>query len=205
MTFDLRDPQFVSYLSPHAEWKRELIRHFARKYQIPGFIETGTCWGTTVGAVLDTFQKIMSVEVEPSYHNFAKKKYGEQSNVLLLQGSSSELLYDMIKVMKNIGLRPPGTILYWLDAHITGGTTINLGDQVASELETINRLDQTGLVLIDDVKPEIVDGKFRGYQGPDAPITIPSGWRATFLSGVLVLDTGCYPGLRELPDGSLIP
>src|SRR6266851_1934306 len=74
MTFDLRDPQFVSWLSPHAEWKRELIRHFARKYQIPGFIETGTCWGTTVGAVLNTLQKIASVEVSEPHYLFAVKK-----------------------------------------------------------------------------------------------------------------------------------
>ncbi len=200
MTFDLRNPQFVSWLSPHAEWKRELIRHFARKYQIPGFIETGTCWGTTVGAVLNTFQKIASVEVSQPHYLFAVKKYGAESNVLLYLGSSSELLSKMIADVKRF-LRPPGTILYWLDAHITGGTDINLGDQTAGELTTIDKLDKAGLVLIDDVKPR-QDG---GYDGPDAPITIPTGWRATFLSGVLVLDTGCYPDLRDLGDGTQIP
>jgi len=200
MTFNLRDPQFVSWLSPHAEWKRELIRHFARKYQIPGFIETGTCWGTTVGAVLDTFQKIASVEASRDHYLFALKKYGMDANVSLYFGSSSTLLSTMILNLRDT-LRPPGTILYWLDAHITGGTNVNFGDQVAGELAAIDQFDNTGLVLIDDVKPR-ADG---GYDGPDAPIVIPAGWRATFLSGVLVLDTGCYPDLRDLGDGTQIP
>lgn len=183
MSIDLNSPEMVSYMSPHAEWKRELIRTLGRRFSLPAFIETGTCWGTTVGAVIGTFKEIRSVEVEESFHKFAYKKYCAEPSVRLYFGSSSELLPYMIEDT------PSRPILFWLDAHITGGTTINLGDQVASELAIIDRLAPDSLVLIDDVKP---NENGDGFVGPDAPINPPLGWQAFFYSGVLALHKGGY-------------
>lgn len=189
MSIDLNNPEMVGYLSPHADWKRALIRHLGSLFRIPSFIETGTCWGTTVGAVLGTFREIRSIEVEDHLYQFAAKRYKDEPTVKLYFGSSSALLPDMIADTKG---RP---ILFWLDAHVTGGTSINLGDQVAGELETIDRLAPDSLVLIDDVKPTVTidaGGAIDGFEGPDAPINPPLGWKASFLSGVLILHKGGY-------------
>lgn len=185
MSINLNKPEMVGYMSPHAEWKRELIRDFGRRFGIRAFIETGTCWGTTVGAVLTNFDQIKSVEVEESFHKFALKKYGAEKHVKLYLGSSSERLPQMIQETER---RP---ILFWLDAHITGGTTINLGDQIAGELKAIDEFAPDSVVLIDDVKPGEKGGSF---DGPDAPIVLLPGWHGFFYNGILALQKGLDNG-----------
>lgn len=177
MSIDLNRPEMVGYMSPHAEWKRELIRDFGRRFSIRAFIETGTCWGTTVGAVAECFDEISTVEIEESFYKFASKKYA-YTGAKFYFGSSSEKLPAMIQ---NTTRRP---ILFWLDAHITGGTTINLGDQIAGELKAIDEFAPDSVVLIDDVKPGEKGGSF---DGPDAPIVLLPDWHGFFYNGVLAL------------------
>jgi hypothetical protein len=176
----LKDPRFVCPYSPHAEWKRALIRFYAQKYDIPAFIETGSCYGTTVGAVREYFKEVKSVEIEPVMYSWAKRHHG--GNAKMYFGNSTDLLPKMIEETNN---RP---ILFWLDAHITGGTTIDLGNIVPLELDLIDRLAPQSLVLIDDVKPSVNNTTDpRGdFDGPSGPLGLPNEWHQAFLSGVLV-------------------
>lgn len=179
---DLNHPKLASadIYDPVAEWKQALIIEFGRRFNLRTFIETGTCWGATVGAVLPYFDEIWSVELSPTFYGYASAKFDPYQNIHIIHGSSGEVLPKMI-----LSARQP--ILFWLDAHSTGGPTASNGDQTGLELEAIKALAPDSLVLIDDCKPHDT-----GYFSPDAPIVIPDGWQAKLYAGVLVLHGGKY-------------
>lgn len=178
---DLNHPVFVAYLSPQAEWKRALLIELGRRFNLPTLIETGTYLGDTVGAARSHFTDIWSVELSPTLHASATRRFANNPDVHLICGSSGEELPAIVA-------QTTGPLLFWLDAHITGGQSAGNGDQIARELDVIQSMRPNSLVLIDDVKP----GAHGGFDAPDAPIAIPDGWQTHFLSGVLVLHAGSY-------------
>lgn len=177
---DLNNPRFVSEWSPEAEWKRALIIELGRRFSINTFVETGTCWGDTIESVRFHFKQVYSIELSPTFFLSAEQRFSHIKNVHLFFGSSSKVLKNVLRQISN------GRVLFWLDAHVTGGPSANDGDQLKGELETISEMCPDSLVLIDDVKPNS-DGS---YLGPDAPISLPEGWTAKFLSGVLIVQRG---------------
>jgi len=176
---DLNNPRFVSEWSPEAEWKRALLIHLGQLFKLDTFIETGTCGGGTVSAVHPYFKQVLSVEVEEKFLASNREKFADCSNVKLFCGSSDSMLPYMVGLVAKTD-----RALFWLDAHITGGTSINLGNMIPMELDTIRMLAPNSLVVIDDVKP--------GPVGPDGPLGIPEGWTQLFLNGVLITHAGGY-------------
>src|ERR1017187_9575424 len=179
---DLNNPVFVAEFSPEAEWKRTLLIACGRRFGLTNLIETGTCWGDTVASVRPFFEQVYSIELSPKFYESAKSRFENDQHVHLYFGSSRLTLESVLKDA------PAGPLLFWLDAHVTGGPSADDGDQVNPELYIIQRDRPESLVLIDDVRPH----GLTGYIAPDGPITIPNGWTAKFLSGVLALHTGGY-------------
>lgn len=183
---DLNNPVFVAPYSPEAEWKRTLLIDFSKRFNLDTFVETGTCWGDTVEAVIPYFRQIYSIELSPVFYHSAVRRFQHQRHVHLMFGESKRTLEDTLHQITT------DRILFWLDAHVTGGPSADAGNQVPSELAIIDRLAPNALVLIDDVKPD----RCAGYEGPDGQLGIPDGWHCTFLSGVLILHRGTY----EIPE-----
>src|SRR3990172_4976535 len=128
---DLNNPIFVGPWSPQAEWKRALLTELGRRFNINVLVETGTCWGDTVEAVRQHFVHVYSVELSVIFYESAEKRFAGVDNVHLFFGSSGRYLDKLLEQV------PAGPILFWLDAHVTGGPSADDGDQVNDELRTI--------------------------------------------------------------------
>ena len=172
----------MSFLSPQAEWKHALLIELGERFNLQILVETGTCYGGTINAVKHCFSEIHSIEIQKSIYDSVVRRFAEDRHVKLYHGSSRRILRG---VLSNV---PSGPLLFWLDAHITGGTTENDGDQINEELKIITEERPDSLIVIDDVKPD----RCNGYEGPDAAITIPEGYKAVFLHGVLIVHDGRY-------------
>jgi len=183
---DLNNPVFVWPNSPIAEWKRALLVRLGKMFDLKTLIETGTCMGDTVEAVRDHFQDVYSVELSPVFYKVCQEKFAGVPNVHLYFGSSDKELPTMI------GLTT-GPVLFFLDAHITGGPSASNGDQTVSEMRTIERMCPEALVVIDDIAPAMDDI----YMSPDgAPIYVPEGWTGKYVHGELIL----HPGIYHIPE-----
>ena len=181
---DLNNPIFVGEYSPEAEWKRTLLIDFGKRFGLNTLVETGTSHGGTVMECIPYFQEIYTIELEPSLVAKATKRFAEFANVRVIAGSSGEKLSELLDTL---GGRP---VLFWLDAHLTGGVSASNGDQTTPELAAIAEKSPQSLVVIDDVKPpSAVSGR---YEAPDAPVVVPQGWTTIFLHGELVLHAGGY-------------
>ena len=181
---DLNSPVFVGEYSPQAEWKRALLIDFGKRFGLDTLVETGTSHGGTVAACIPYFREIYTIELEPSLVEKATKRFSEFTNVHVIAGSSGEKLPELLDALAG---RP---VLFWLDAHLTGGISASNGDQTTPELAAIAEKSPQSLVVIDDVKPpSVVPGR---YEAPDAPVVVPKGWSTVFLHGELVLHAGGY-------------
>src|SRR5271165_7194980 len=159
---DLNHPTFVSEYSPIAEWKRALLIRLGKMFDLKILVETGTCMGDTVETVRTHFEDVFSVELSPVFYEACKVKFARRVNVHLFFGSSDELLPEIIAKTK-------GPLLFFLDAHSTGGHSAANGDQTVSEMQTIAKLCPDALVVIDDVRP----GPNGTYMAPDGAVHVP--------------------------------
>ena len=179
---DLNNPIMVWENSPMAEWKRALLVRLGSLFGLKTFIETGTCVGDTVETVREYFENIYSVELSRTFYDTCVERFGKWPNIHLFFGSSDQTLPHMIS-------QTTGPALFFLDAHITGGSAAGNGDQTVSEMQIIEKMCPNGLVIIDDIYP----GPDGTYLSPDgATIYVPAGWTTKFLHGELILHNGSY-------------
>ncbi len=112
-------------------------------------IETGTYLGSTSKILGQCFLSCYSIERDPSLAKYAKKRLAKFTNIKVLQGSSRELLADIIPANEI-------PLVFWLDAHFSAGITSGSDDPcpLISELETIlnKRQPNNTIVLIDDAR-----------------------------------------------------
>jgi hypothetical protein len=132
--------------APPSGIKARWIRHFQRLYSINVFVETGTCRGDMIRAALHNFKEIYSVELDEELHRFAKSRFARFSHVHLFQGSSDQVLLQLIPSLRE-------RCLFWLDAHYSGGETARgeLECPVLGELAALAQHPiKDHVILIDD-------------------------------------------------------
>jgi hypothetical protein len=121
---------------PPSVLKQEIIRSYAKKFQLPVFIETGTYMGETVAALAKDFEEIHSIELQEDLYQTARRQFG-----------------DVLGELLNKVHRPA---LFWLDGHYSGGITAggNLQTPIQKELAHISRhsLALAHVILIDDAR-----------------------------------------------------
>lgn len=179
---DLNNPTFVREYSPIAEWKRALLVRLGKLFDLSVLVETGTCMGDTVETVREHFRDVYSVELAPKLYEICQQKFARRPNVHLFLGSSHEQLPRMID-------KTTGPVLFFLDAHITGGISMGNGDVTVPEVHIIEKMSPDSLIVIDDIAP----GPNGTYLSPDgATIYVPNGWTTKFLHGELLLHNGTY-------------
>jgi len=133
---------------PPAAVKHAIIRHYARRFGTRVLVETGTFLGDTVYALRPSFDRIISIELDPQLAAKAMRRFVKDANVSILRGNSGVLLPQVLDE-----LRDPA--LFWLDAHWSGGVTAH-GDKetpVVAELELVLAHPLADhVVLVDDAR-----------------------------------------------------
>jgi hypothetical protein len=99
--------------APNVVKQRTVIRYQTR-YRLRTFVETGTYTGEMVQAMSGHVDRIISIEVAPSLHAQASKRFAGQRHIRLLQGDSAALLPAVLESLD-------GPALFWLDGHYMGG------------------------------------------------------------------------------------
>jgi hypothetical protein len=140
-------------LPPPHEYKQSLIIDHSIKYGLSVFIETGTFLGYMVEVLKYQFDKLISIELDLSLFEKAKRKFVLNDHIFIYQGDSTHVLPEILKK-----LEVPA--LFWLDGHYSEGITAKgeLNTPIISELRNI--LDHSikkHLILIDDAR--CFDGK----------------------------------------------
>jgi hypothetical protein len=137
-------------------------------------IETGTYLGDGAMLLSEYFIEVFTIEREVTLAKNAIKRFSEIKKVHVLTGSSREVLSDVIP-NRDI------PVLFWLDAHFSGGVTAGADDPcpLGFELTTIcgARESKNTIILIDDIRgavgangwPSVVElcaiAHSNGYQG----------------------------------------
>ena len=134
-------------MSPSASQNKKLfIFQEAKENKIPIFIETGTYLGDTVSALRYSFQEIYSIELDEKLAQRAKNIFKKYKHIHILQGDSAKILPKILEDIKK-------PILFWLDAHYSGGITAK-GEKenpILEELQIILDYWVDGsIILIDD-------------------------------------------------------
>lgn len=133
------------YAPPHF-FKSNLIKHYARKNSLHILIETGTGDGNMIYACLKHFKKIFSIELSTDLYKNAIKRFEKYNYVQIHNGNSSTILPKILKNIEN-------PVLFWLDAHYSGGNTARgkSNTPILKELEQIfKNFNDKSIVLIDD-------------------------------------------------------
>jgi hypothetical protein len=128
--------------------KQAIIRDYARRAGTRLLVETGTFRGDMIDAILTTFDRVVSIELDPQLFQAARARFRGEPRVTLLQGDSARLIPQVLT-----GISAPA--LFWLDGHYSGGETAR-GERstpVREELLAVLRHPVEGhVILIDDAR-----------------------------------------------------
>jgi hypothetical protein len=133
--------------APHLV-KQRTILEYAERHGCRTLVETGTFRGTMVNAMLNKFDRIISVELSPELYAAACRRFRGQPRVTLLHGDSGSVLPSVVSSLD----RPT---LFWLDSHYSSGDTARgvKDTPIYEELTTILALRDAGhVVLVDDAR-----------------------------------------------------
>lgn len=120
------------------------------------FFETGTYQGDTTEKVLRSgrFDKVITMELSPHYHGYAKQRFAGDTRVEVVHGNSRT---DLFRHIEHIDV----PITFWLDGHWSGVPFIGEDGvtkcPVLFELEQIQRHPiKNHTIIIDDIR--LMDG-----------------------------------------------
>lgn len=131
---------------PQSE-KVGLLLDYAKKLDCKIFVETGTYKGDTVNSCKDYFDELFSIELSHELFLYCKNKFSGFDKIHIFEGDSERVLPEIVQ-----GINKP--ILFWLDAHYSGGETAR-GEQdspIIKELNYILENVQSFCILIDDAR-----------------------------------------------------
>ena len=136
-------------VNPPSVVKQKAVIALAKKYAIRRLVETGTYLGDMVDATKKVFEKIDSIELSGELYRDAVRRFRKIKHIKIWNGDSAVVLAEII----NDTAEP---ILFWLDAHYSGGRTARstLGDTpIEKELDIIfTRWNPKSLILVDDAR-----------------------------------------------------
>lgn len=123
-----------------------LADELRRELELVRAVETGTYDGGSARLLAERFPAVTTIELSEQLHRAAAAALGGVPNVELLQGDSASVLRGLE--------RPPGGVLYWLDAHWSGGETAGRENPcpVVEEIRAIGAGHADDCLLIDDAR-----------------------------------------------------
>ncbi|MEL4306300.1 hypothetical protein [Methanococcoides sp. LMO-2] len=110
------------------------------------FVEGGTYKGTTAKKMSDKFSLVYTIEKSDAMFSLAEGSLKSINNIFLLKGDTRNHLDKILENNDNI--------LFWLDAHWSGGDTYGENDEcpLLEELSIIFSHDKNHIILIDDAR-----------------------------------------------------
>lgn len=150
-------------------WITDVLNKYVNKR--PSIIvETGSFTGDGISNYLkdSSFKEIHSIELSEKWYTHCKNKFANESRVKMHHGDSSQVL-----ATEFTALNYPEPLLFYLDAHYSGGETegkdICNGCPLLNELETILKRKQSDIIIIDDMR---LMGK-KGFGGSLGDVVYP--------------------------------
>jgi len=134
--------------------KHALVGKFAE--QVGNLIETGTFEGDMIEAQRERYKRLITIEKDGQLFAAAARRFAPFPQVTVLNGDSADELPKALKLCE-------GAIVFWLDAHYSGGVTAGAGTDapILKELGFIaDRRNPGDVILIDDAR---LFGWERGY------------------------------------------
>jgi hypothetical protein len=154
------------------------------------FVEGGTYKGGTAKNMSEKFNKVYTIEKSDVMFDLAKENLKNNKNIVMLKGDTREHLRNIIAENDNI--------LFWLDAHWSGGDTYGATDEcpLVEELNIIFEYNKNHVVLIDDARlflaPPPSPHNFKNWQSlTDICKTLPDDWQMVVFEDVIYL----YPNI----------
>lgn len=124
------------------------VKQFSLPLEPHIFVETGTYMGDTTNAISPYFNKVYTIEVQPSYAMNARNRFKNHNHISVLQGDSSV-------VLKAVCPELDMPVFFWLDGHYSGGDT-GKGEKDCPLLEEVAAIyklcKQPCVIAIDDVR-----------------------------------------------------
>jgi hypothetical protein len=129
--------------------KAAVVIDYARRHGARVLLETGTYLGDMVEATRPHFDRVISIELDTALHGRAAARFARDPGVSIIQGDSAVVLPEVLAGLD-------GPVVFWLDAHFSGGITAHGPEEtpVLTELETILRTRPRNgdVILIDDAR-----------------------------------------------------
>lgn len=129
--------------------KQTMVEEYQKLSGYTILVETGTYLGDMVNAQRKNFQKIYSIELGKDLYLRAVERFKSYRHINMIQGDSAIALDQITKELKD-------PVIFWLDAHYSGGITA-LGDKecpIFGEIDAIfkytNHLPH--ILLVDDAR-----------------------------------------------------
>eukprot|EP01037_Dinobryon_pediforme_P001961 gene1961-1995_t len=141
----------------------EIVRQLITALRPAHIIETGTYRATTTAWFAEFGIPVTTIEVNPRFHEFARRRLHNRRNVRLLHRDSVLALRDLA----DQGVLAKGPILIYLDAH--WGEHLPLRE----ELELIFANGTEFIVIIDDFKIDDDAGYIFDEYGFDKTLEVP--------------------------------
>ena len=161
----------------------EFLKHIMK---LDVFVEGGTYKGGTAKSMGKKFRKIFTIEKSDIMFEIAEENLKDTNNITLLKGDTREHLDSIIANNENI--------LFWLDAHWSGGDTYGEEDEcpLIEELNIIFKYNKNYVILIDDARlflaPPPYPHNFNNWQSlTDIMKAIPESWELIEFEDVIYL------------------
>lgn len=160
-------------------------------------VEGGTYEGGTAKQMSTFFKQVFTIEKSAIMHQKAQQNLADINNITLLLGDTREHLSSIIEKNDNI--------LFWLDAHYSGGDTYGVDDEcpLIEELTIIFQQADNCIILVDDARlflsPPPLPHQWQNWPSIfDISKIIPKGWQVIVFEDVIYI----YPedfdnGIRQ--------
>lgn len=129
-------------------FKASVVGEYGKKYGYEILIETGTFRGTMINAQKNNFKKILSIEIDKTFHSEAIENFKAFPHIHFHLGDSGKLLKE---IMQDID-KPT---LFWLDAHYNGKSSEKLEKEcpIYEEIDAVFAAKKfKHVMLIDDAR-----------------------------------------------------
>jgi hypothetical protein len=158
------------------------------------FVEGGTYEGGTAKSMSSKFEKVYTIEKSETMFDIAKNNLKGISNITILKGDTRKHLKGILKENNNI--------LFWLDAHWSGGKTYGEEDEcpLIEELEIIFQSTRNYIILVDDARlflaPPPSPHNYKKWPSLNEILeTLPKNWELIVFEDVIYL----FP--KKIADG----